>query len=147
MLSCGVVGYHNLTVSTTVLVCYKKGGGKNGRHGWILSTPNVHSLSNIGVQLFEHAHLQVFRAVHDAHARLQTRCFELIQSRQLLAVLQKTPRLSLQMGADVRIGEEDYAVYQLLKKQTSSISLAIKYIGSRKEGRDENIDSEAVEQK
>ena len=49
------------------------------------------------------------------------------------------------MGADVRISEADYAVYQLLKKQTSSITLAIKYIGNRKEGKGENIDSEAVE--
>lgn len=41
-----------------VLVFYQKGGGENGRHGWILSTPSVHNLSNVGVQLFEYTHHQ-----------------------------------------------------------------------------------------
>ena len=136
-----------ITVSTIVLVCFQKGGGKNGRHGWILSTPNIHSLSNIGVQLFEYAHLQVFRAVHNDDARLQTRRFELIKACQLLTVLQKTPRLSLPVGADIRVSEEDRIVYQLLKERISHINLALKYINSRKAEEHADVDSEVVKQK
>jgi len=129
-----------------VLGCFQKGDGRNGQHGWILSAPNIHSLSNIGVQLFEYAHLQVFRAVHDTDARLQTKPYELIQARQLLTVLQNTPRLSLSVGAHIRISEEDRIVYQLLEGRVSGINLALKYISSRKADECMDIDSEAVEQ-
>ncbi|KAF9790629.1 hypothetical protein BJ322DRAFT_1037476, partial [Thelephora terrestris] len=71
-------------VAQTILIFYQKGGGKNGRHGWILYTPNVHSVSNVGVQLFEYAYLRMFRAVHEADALLQTKCHKLIPARQLL---------------------------------------------------------------
>ena len=136
-----------LTISTIVLVCFQKGGGKNGRHGWVHSTPKVHSLSNIGVQLFEHAHVQIFRAVHDANARLQTRRFELIQACQLLTTLQTTPCLSIPTGADIKISGEDLTVYRLLKERTSHIEQALKYINSRKTVECIDIDSEAVGQK
>jgi len=59
---------------------FSKGGGKNGRHGWIIST---------GVQLFKYAFLRMFRAVHGADAHLRTKRYELIPARQLLTVLQK----------------------------------------------------------
>ncbi|KAF9646256.1 hypothetical protein BDM02DRAFT_3147722 [Thelephora ganbajun] len=121
-----------------VLVCFQKGGGKNGRHGWILSTPDIHGLSNIGVQLFEYAYLRVFRAVHEADAHLQTRRHELIPARQLLTVLQKIPRPSL--GADIEISEEDRTVFQLLEGKVSQIDLALKYINSRKADEHADID-------
>lgn len=61
--------------------------------------PNVHNLSNIGVQLFEFAFLRMFRANH-----LHTRCYGLIPAYQLLTVIQKVPCMSL--GADIEINEE-----------------------------------------
>lgn len=127
-----------LIALTIVLVFFRKGGGKNGRHGWILSAPDIHSLSNIGVQLFEHSFLRAFRAVHEADAHLQTRRHDLIPARQLLTVLQKTPQPSL--GADIEISEEDRAVFQLLSERVSQIGLALKYINSRKAGEHANID-------
>ena len=51
--------------------------------------------SNIGVQLFEHAYLDLFCAVHEADAHLQTRRRDFIPARQLLTIVQKTPRPSL----------------------------------------------------
>ena len=113
-----------------VLVCFKKSGGKNGRHGWILSTSNIHSLSNIGVQLFEYSCLRVFRAVHEADAHLQTKRHELIPAHQLLTILWNTPHSS--SGADIEISEEDRTVYRLLEAKISQIDLALKYINSRK---------------
>ena len=133
------------TTSTIVLVCFRKGGGKNGRHGWILSTPNVHNLSNIGVQLFEYAYFRVFRAVHEVNAHLQTRRHELIPTRQLLTVLQKTPCPSL--GTDIEISEEDRTIYRLLEERTSNIDLALKYINSCKAEECADADSEVVGQK
>jgi len=102
-------------------------------------------LSNIGVQLFEHAYLRVFRAVHEADACLQTRRHELIPARQLLTVLQSTPCPSL--GADIEISEEDRTIYRLLEERISSIGLALKYINSRKAGEDVDDNSEVVGQK
>jgi hypothetical protein len=127
-----------------VLVFYQKGGGKNGRHGWILSTPNIHSVSNVGVQLFEYAYLRMFRAVHEADALLQTKRHELIPARQLLTVLQKTPRAPL--GADIEISEEDCVVFRLLKTNVSQIGLTLKFINSRKAKKLAGVDQEAVEQ-
>ena len=122
---------------------FQKGGGENGRHGWILSTANIHGLSNIGVQLFEHAHLHLFRAVHEADFQLQTRCHNLIPARQLLTFLQKTPS---PLGGDIEISE-DRTVYRLLEKKTCEIELALKYMNSRKVGECVDTDSEVVEQK
>ena len=118
------------STSVTVLVCFRKGGGKSGQHGWILSTPSIHSLSNIGVQVFEYAYLQVFHAVHEADAHLQIKRHELIPGRQLLTVLQKTPCLSL--GVDIEISKDNCAVFHLLEGQVSQIGLALKFINSRK---------------
>ena len=132
------------TASSIVLVCFQKGGGENGRHGWILSTANIHGLSNIGVQLFEHAHLYLFRAVHEADFQLQTRRHNLIPARQLLTVLQKTPS---PLGGDIEISEEDRTVYRLLEKKTCEIELVLKYMNSRKAGGCVDTDSEVVEQK
>ena len=129
---------------TIVLVFFRKGGGKNGRHGWILSAPSIHSVSNIGVQLFEHAYLRVFRAVHEADAPFQTKRHELIPARQLLTVLQKTPSPS--SSADIEISEEDRIVFRLLEEKVSKIDLALKYINSRKAKEQADIDLEAVEQ-
>ena len=118
-----------LTV-TIVLVFYQKGGGKNGRHGWVPSTPSIHSLSNICVQLFEYAYLRTFREVREADARLQTRRFELIPACQFLTILQRTPRLSL--GVDIEVSEEDRTIFHRLEEKVSQIGLALKYINSRK---------------
>lgn len=147
----GMPNYQNklttfsLASSTTVLVFFQKGGGKNGRHGWILSTPNVHNLSNIGVQLFEYAYLRVFRAVHEADAHLRISRYELIPGRQLLTILQEIPSPSV--GPDIEISEKDYAVYRLLQNKTSQIALALKYINRRKDKKHVDVDSEVVEQK
>ena len=127
-----------------VLVCFQKGGGKNGRHGWILSTPSIHSLSNIGVQLFEYSYLRVFRAIHEANTHLQTTRHELIPARQLLTVLQKTPHTSV--GAGIEISEEDRVVFQLLEKKVSQIDLAVKFINSRKADKHADVDQEVVGQ-
>ena len=102
-------------------------------------------MSNIGVQLFEYAYFRVFRAVHEVDAHLQTRRHELIPARQLLTVLQNTPRPSL--GADIEISEEDRTVYRLLEERTSDIGLALKYINSRKAEEHVDSDSEVVRQK
>lgn len=96
-------------------------------------------------QVLEFAHLRAFHAVHEADAHLQTRRHELIPARQLLTVLQKTPRQSL--GVDIEISEEDRTVYLLLRGKTSEIDLALKYINSRKAGERADVDLEAVEQK
>ena len=102
-------------------------------------------MSNIGVQLFEYAYLRVFRGVHEADAQLQTRRHELIPARQLLTVLQNTPRPSL--GADIEISEEDHTVCRLLEERMSSIGLALKYINSRKAEECVDDDSEVIGQK
>jgi hypothetical protein len=127
-----------------VLIFSQTGGGKNGQHGWILSTPKVHSVSSVGVQLFGYAYLRMLRAVHEADALLQTKCHELIPARQLLTVLQKTPRAPL--GADIEISEEDVVVFRLLKTNVSQIGLALKFINSRKAKKLADIDQEAVKQ-
>jgi hypothetical protein len=132
---------------TIVLVCFQKGGGKNGQHGWTLSTPNISSLSNISVQLFKYTHLHVFCAVHNADAHLQTQHFELIKVCQLLTILWNMPHLSLPMGADVKISEEDCVIYQLLKEKIQLINLALKYINCRKAEESADVDSEVVDQK
>ena len=132
------------TASSIVLVCFQKGGGKNGRHGSILFATNVHSLSNIGVQHFEHAHLHLFRATHEADSQLQTRRRNLIPARHPLTVPQKT--LS-PLGGDIGIREEGCTVYRLLEKKICKIELALEYTNSRKAGGCVDTDSEVVEQK
>ena len=80
----------------------------------------------------------MFRTVREADAHLQTKRYELIPGRQFLAVLQKT--LSLSVGADIEIGEEDRTVYRLLQEKTSDIALALKYINSRKTEEHADVD-------
>ena len=92
---------------TSTIVVFWKGGRKNGKCGWVYSTPSIHSLLNIGVQLFKYAHLQTFHAVCEVDA-------------------QETPCLLLRV--DIKIKEEDCTIFYLLEGKVSHIGLALKYI-------------------
>jgi hypothetical protein len=73
----------------------------------------------------------MFRAVCEVDTPLQTKRHRLILAHQPLTDLQKTPHSLL--GADIEISEEDHFIFRLRYKKMSQISIALKYINSRKE--------------
>jgi len=106
-----------------VLAIYSKSAGKSGKHSLVSDASNIAAVSNIPVQLFEHFIGIQFRA-HHAGATFHVKRFYLLPSLSFLCTLSSTPTV-IDNGHSLRISQQDWNLFKMLKDGSSSIIKAI----------------------
>ncbi|KAF8872673.1 hypothetical protein CPB84DRAFT_1829734 [Gymnopilus junonius] len=113
-----------------VLTVYSKGGGKNGKHGYVDSVSSVAAASNIVIQVFQyHFGSRFYDKPHMSHPFPQLYCFDIIPSTLFLCTLHSSP-IAGQLGLEV--SSEDITLFKALRNKQEEIGKAIKVFNQRK---------------
>ncbi|KAJ7577185.1 hypothetical protein C8J56DRAFT_798958 [Mycena floridula] len=115
-----------------VIALYSKGtGGKSAKHAAITTSTNICALSHLVVRVFEHIHDKDFRNFPSTTNPFQTKGFALLTPASFLTVLGGTaPRTG---PTSIQISPADYKVYQVLRKDHSKFTQAMKLFRKRKQ--------------
>jgi len=116
---------HQVTVHTM----YMKKPGENAKHEHTRATTNLSTLSNIAVQVFEHAHGRLFSSIPTATALLGTFQFACLAPSHILSLLLSAPQ-TLSSGG-LELSAVDVTFFSELQSGIKAISGAMKEFGKR----------------
>ena len=134
--------YDCLTV-VTVLCLYSKTGGRNGKHAWVASVPNISMASYIVMQAYENMYNRQFRPILRSAQQLQVKTFALLAAPHFLCTLDQAPR---DLGRGKEISVADSQRFVVLHSRVQSISLALKQLSTRRKSNRQQGDGEEEEE-
>jgi hypothetical protein len=111
---------------------YRRTAGKNGKQAPVIESDNVSSLSNLGLQVFEHIHGPNFRSFPSQTATFTTTAFSYVPSFSILTILPSHP--ITKQGMMLVVSAQDAVTFRKLndKSALSSLKQAMGKFSARK---------------
>ena len=111
-----------------VITLYSQTMAKNAKHSAVMKVNNIASVSNVGVQVFELVHRNVFGMISQRTRTLGTHHYQKLLSTSLLCQLCRPPRCT---PSGIEIFEDDLQDFRALLKGEAQLTKAMKQFAKR----------------